>query len=128
MTMIALGGLLGGIGGYVLTAWALYTLFSKARYRHRFFAIFPIFNTIGVLHIIGRSGWNVLWTFVPIANLVFGILWGIDFLKSFGMNPWWLAVLVLPYLGTLAFLALTVYMAASKEVTYDIGRIGRIQA
>lgn len=123
MVLIALGGLIG----YLLGAFVLFALFRKAGYRFCLFAFFPILNLIGILHIIDRSGWNVLWTFVPIANLVFGILWGIDFLKVYGMNPWWLAMLVLPYVGALGFFVLNLYMATARDVTYDAGRIGRIQ-
>lgn len=115
-----------GATGYIPGAIALYVLFAKAHYRNAWFAFLPILSVIGVLHVIGKSGWNILWWLVPVANIIFAIQWGIDFLKVFGISPWWLLALLVPYLGTVAFLALYVYMAWSPAVIYDVRRIGRV--
>ena len=76
-----------GAVGYIPGAIALYVLFAKAHYRNAWFAFLPILSVIGVLHVIGKSGWNILWWLVPVANIIFAIQWGIDFLKVFGISP-----------------------------------------
>lgn len=81
---------------YFLFAGALYNLFKKARIRYPWFAFVPVLSTIGQLWVIGRSGWNVLWQLVPIANLVFSIVWGVRFLRAFGKSGWWMLWALLP--------------------------------
>lgn len=46
----------------------------------------PICNCIQQLLLIKKSGWNVLWYLVPIANLVFFIIWQVKLLSAFGKN------------------------------------------
>ena len=77
----------------------------------------PILQVVLFLHIIDRSGWNILWLFVPIANIVFIVIWYIDFLKRFNQNPIWVVALFIPTLN-LIFTGFLVYMAFSQEVQY----------
>ena len=94
---------------YFLFAGALYSLFKKAGIKHPWFAFIPILSTIGQLWVIGRSGWNVLWQLVPIANFVFTIVWGVRFLRAFGKSGWWMLWALLPVTDILFAIMLLVW-------------------
>ena len=81
---------------YFLFAGALYGLFRKAGIKYPWFAFIPMCSTIGQLWVIGKSGWNVLWQLVPIANVVFAIIWGVKFLRAYGKSGWWMLWAMLP--------------------------------
>ena len=77
----------------------------------------PILQNILFLHIIDRSGWNILWLLVPIANIILLTVWYIDLLQRFDQNPLWVIVLFLP--GTnIVFFGFLLYMAFSDKVYY----------
>ena len=47
-------------------------------------AIIPIYSTLVMLEIIGRPWWYLLLMFVPVVNIVIGIMIIFDFAKVFG--------------------------------------------
>jgi hypothetical protein len=46
--------------------------------------IVPIYNMVVILKIVGRPMWWIVLFFIPLVNLVMGIIVYIDFAKSFG--------------------------------------------
>jgi len=49
-------------------------------------AIVPIYNVVVMLRIVGRPLWWIVLFFIPLVNLVIGIVVHIDFAKSFGKS------------------------------------------
>lgn len=72
---------------YVLFAGAYFSLAKKAGLDDiAWFAFVPILSNILQLKMIKESGWWVLMYLVPIANLVFTIIWQVRLLNAFGKN------------------------------------------
>ena len=86
------------------TVIGLWKVFEKAG-KPGWAAIIPIYNVIVWLEIVGRPTWWIIWYFVPIANLIVGIIVCIDLAKSFGKGAWYglgiffLYFIFLPILG-----------------------------
>jgi len=86
------GGLAAGMG---VVAWLLYMavivfyifcmwkVFVKAG-KPGWAAIVPIYNTLVMLEIVGRPWWYLLLLFVPVVNIVIGIMILFDLAKVFG--------------------------------------------
>ena len=49
-------------------------------------AIVPIYNVVVMLRIVGRPLWWIVLFFIPLVNLVIGIILHIDLAKSFGKS------------------------------------------
>lgn len=81
---------------YFLYAGAMYRLFQKAGIKYPWFAFIPVCSTIGMLWVIGKSGWNIFWQLVPVVNVIFAIIWGIRFVQAYGKSGWWMLWAVLP--------------------------------
>jgi hypothetical protein len=72
---------------YFLFAGAFFSLAKKANLNGiAWFAFIPLLNSILQLRMIQKSGWWVLMLLVPIANLVFAIIWQVKLLNAFGKN------------------------------------------
>lgn len=103
---------------YIIHAFIYYRLAKKAGLDHEaWFAFVPVLQFILYLHIIGRSGWNIFWLFVPVANFVFQVIWTVEFLELFGQHPLWTVTRFITPL-TMAFYILEIYMAFSDDVQY----------
>ncbi|WP_410770399.1 DUF5684 domain-containing protein [Fontibacillus sp. BL9] len=75
------------IAMYVLFAGAYFSLAKKAGLDHiAWFAFVPILMNILQLRLIKESGWWVLMYCVPVANIVFSIIWQVKLLNAFGKN------------------------------------------
>ncbi|RCX17800.1 hypothetical protein DFP94_108161 [Fontibacillus phaseoli] len=75
------------IAMYVLFAGAYFSLAKKAGLDHiAWFAFVPILMNILQLRLIKESGWWVLMYFVPVANIVFTIIWQVKLLNAFGKS------------------------------------------
>lgn len=67
--------------------------------------IVPIYNTIKMLQIAGRPVWWLLLMFVPLVNLVVGVIVALDIAKAFGkgtgfgLGLLFLSVIFVPILG-----------------------------
>ncbi len=72
-----------GVIWYVLTAIALWRIFTKAGYAG-VLAIIPIVNIIFLVKIAGYSGWMTLLYLIPIVNIIFGIFVAIRLGERFG--------------------------------------------
>ncbi|WAH37912.1 DUF5684 domain-containing protein [Alicyclobacillus dauci] len=79
-----------GIVGYILTGIAFFRL-AKLAGRHdiAWFAWVPILSAILQLRLIRKSGWWVLMYLVPIANIVFVIIWQVKLLNAYGKHGAW---------------------------------------
>lgn len=75
------------IAMYVLNGLAFMKLAKVAgRPEIGWMAWVPICNAIQQLLLIKKSGWWVLMYLVPIANIVFSIIWHIELLNAFGKH------------------------------------------
>lgn len=72
---------------YVLQAIAFFRLAKKAgRDDIAWFAWVPILSNILQLRMIRWSGWWIFMYLVPIANIVFAIIWQVKLLRAFGKS------------------------------------------
>jgi hypothetical protein len=67
----------------VLAIAGLWKTFAKAG-KPGWGAIIPIYNAILLLEIAGRPIWWIILFFIPLVNLVVGIIVGIDVARNFG--------------------------------------------
>ena len=88
----------------VLVIVATWKVFTKAN-RHGWAAIIPIYNMYVWCKIVGRPGWWVILMFIPLVNIIVGIIVCIDLAKSFGKGAGFgigialLGIIFLPILG-----------------------------
>jgi len=75
--------LIGGFIGYVIMVVALWPVFTKAG-RPGWGAIIPIYNTYLLVKIAGHHGAFVILFFIPIANIIMGIIVAIGLGRAFG--------------------------------------------
>jgi hypothetical protein len=94
MENIQIGGIIGGVIGYVFllllsmaisafTLVCMWKIFTKAG-KPGWAALVPFYNTLVTLEFLGRPWWFLLLMFVPIANVVIEIIIIFDYAKSFG--------------------------------------------
>ena len=62
---------------------ATWKVFVKAG-RPGWAVLIPIYNTYVFLKIAGKPGWWLIWFFIPVLNLIFGIIATLAFAQSFG--------------------------------------------
>ena len=67
----------------ILMIVATWKVFVKAG-RPGWAVLIPIYNTYVFLKIAGKPGWWLIWFFIPLLNLVFGIIATVAFAQSFG--------------------------------------------
>ena len=80
----------------LIAEWKVFTKAGKPGWA----AIVPIYNIIVMLEIAGRPAWWLVLFFIPIANIVAGVLLMIDFAKSFGKDTGFAILLMfLPFIG-----------------------------
>jgi hypothetical protein len=85
----------GGIFGMAIMLLIFYFFFSwvMARIGAKFGVgtfvewCIPIYNLVLVFRCANMSGWNILWYFVPIANIVVTIVVWAKIAKSLGKSP-----------------------------------------
>lgn len=65
---------------YIFCMWKIFVKAGKPGWA----AIIPIYSTLVMLEIIGRPWWYLLLMFVPVVNIVIGIMIIFDFAKVFG--------------------------------------------
>lgn len=69
----------------VLSIAAAWSLFEKAGEKG-WKAIIPFYNTYTLFRIAGRNGWGFLLMFIPLVNVVVGVILAIDLAKHFGKS------------------------------------------
>ncbi|MDP2989881.1 MAG: DUF5684 domain-containing protein [Kiritimatiellota bacterium] len=67
----------------ILMLVATWKVFVKAG-RPGWAVLIPIYNTYVFLKIAGKPGWWLIWFFIPLLNLIFGIIATVAFAQSFG--------------------------------------------
>lgn len=100
---------------YVLMAVFMFMLARKAGHEQAWLAFIPIANVVLMLNLIGKSGWNVFLLLIPIVNIVFAIMWSVEFLRAFGRSGWMFLVCLIPVVGTIYY----GYLAFSNNVQYE---------
>lgn len=90
---------------------ALWKLFTKAG-KPGWAAIVPFYNVLVMCEIAGRPAWWLAMMFIPIANIIFGIMLTIDFVKSYGKDMTFAVLTVL-----FSFIMLPI-MAFDKNTRY----------
>jgi len=65
---------------YIFVGWKI---FEKAN-QPGWAVIIPIYNWVVMLQIIGRPIWWIILFFIPLVNVIVGIMCVLDFAKSFG--------------------------------------------
>ena len=83
----------------IVTIIAMWKLFEKAG-QPGWWSIIPIWSTLVLMDIVGRSRWWVLLFFIPLVNIIAYILVYVDLAKSFGKDEIW-AILLIFYIGFL---------------------------
>ncbi len=87
-------------------------------------AFIPIANLRPLMRTIKKSAWNILWILVPIADVIFLIIWQVRLFKAFRINLLWALLYirtiipVFNYLVGIGFLILYCFMGISKN-SYD---------
>jgi hypothetical protein len=67
---------------FVIGGWKVFTKAGQPGWA----IIIPIYNIYILLTIVGRPAWWIILFFIPIANIVVGLLVAIDLAKSFGQS------------------------------------------
>lgn len=79
-----------GIIVYVLMGISFFKLAKLAgREDIAWFAWIPVLSSILQLRLIHKSGWWILMYLVPIANIVFFIIWQVKLLGAYGKHGAW---------------------------------------
>ncbi|EJY56597.1 hypothetical protein URH17368_0562 [Alicyclobacillus hesperidum URH17-3-68] len=109
------------IAAYLIHSATSFLLYRKAGTALRWFAWIPLLGAIPYMWTIRKSAWNLLFLLIPIANIVFAIIWYVKFLNAFGKSGHWLWFILLPYAGEIVLFILWIYMAVSDKVKYVLG-------
>lgn len=100
---------------YLVQAYAFYKLAEKAGVENPWLSFIPILQLILFLHIIDRSAWYVLVCFIPLVNIIAGIIFYIEFYKAFDIDTVLIVFAILfPVVGGILLL----YMGFSDSIQY----------
>ena len=83
-----------GLAFSILMIVATWKVFVKAG-RPGWAVLIPIFNTYVFLKIAGKPGWWLIWFFIPLLNLIFGIIATVAFAERFGKGAGFAVGLIL---------------------------------
>ncbi len=96
-----------GVGGGVMLFWlvilvlsivACWKVFTKAG-KPGWASIIPFYNIYVLLTIVGKPGWWLLLFFIPLVNLVIGIIVAIELAKCFGKGGGFaVGLILLPFI------------------------------
>ncbi|GMA61583.1 DUF5684 domain-containing protein [Alicyclobacillus fastidiosus] len=109
---------------YVVSALAHYQLCKRAGVKHRWMVWVPILYIFPILWTIQKSGWNVLFLLIPVANIVFAIIWHVKYLHAFGRSGHWLWFILLPVLGPIIMVIVLAQTAYSRKTIYHLRQPG----
>lgn len=65
---------------YIVCYWKIFTKAGKPGWA----ILIPIYNVIVFLQIAGKPGWWVILMFIPLVNIIFGIIALVGFCENFG--------------------------------------------
>lgn len=87
-------GMIIGLAFAILMIVATWKVFVKAG-RPGWAVLIPIYNTYVFLKIAGKPGWWLIWFFIPLLNLIFGIIATVAFAQNFGKGTGFAVGLIL---------------------------------
>lgn len=100
---------------YLIQAYAFYKLAEKAGVENPWLAFIPILQFVLFFHIIDRSAWYVLICFIPLVNIIAGIIFYVEFYRAFDIDTVLIVLaIIFPFVGGILLL----YMAFSDSVQY----------
>ena len=80
---------------YVIPMWKIYSKAGKPGWA----ILIPIYNIIVLIQVAKRNPAEFLWLIVPIANIIFPILWIVGISKAFGKSGGFAAGMIfLPFI------------------------------
>jgi hypothetical protein len=85
-----------GLAGYIYTALALQTIASKTNTENGWFAWIPIVNLILMINIARKPIWWIILFFVPLANIVVGIIVLMGIAEARNKPSWWGILWIIP--------------------------------
>lgn len=95
----------------IVAVVSMWRLFEKAG-RPGWAAVVPIYNTIVALEVAGRPWWWIFLFFIPVANIVFAVIYMLEFARSYGKdNVYGILMLIFPYI-------MMPILAFSKDTKY----------
>lgn len=111
-----------GIVLYLIYFWInaiiYYRLSEKAKLNCKWLAYVPFAQSLLFFKLIRKNPINSILLFIPFVNIIFYILWEIEFLEAFDIDSRWVFVNLIPIFGIIIYLALHYYMAYSPNVRY----------
>jgi len=79
----------------LVAMWMVYVKAGKPGWA----AIIPFYNVYVFLKIAGKPGWWLIWFFIPLLNLIFGIIATLAFAQNFGKGAGFVVGLIfLPFI------------------------------
>ncbi|KPJ89233.1 MAG: hypothetical protein AMS17_02740 [Spirochaetes bacterium DG_61] len=109
------GGFWVGVVFYVIQAIAFYQIAKKVNIRNAWVAFVPFVQFIIVLHLIDKSGWNILLLLIPLVNIVLIIIWMVKFYVAFSVST---GLIVLSIIIPIAGLIVQLVIAFSEQYSY----------
>jgi hypothetical protein len=85
--------------GYVYMALALQTIANKTKTENAWLAWIPIVNIVLMLNIGRKPLWWLLLLFIPLANIVIGVMVWMAVAEARGKPGWWGIVVLIPVVG-----------------------------
>jgi hypothetical protein len=95
------------VGFYAYISYSLQVIGQKLNVDNAWLAWIPIGNIYVMCKAANRPIWWIFLTFVPLVNLVIGLIIWVDIAKKLGKSPWLLLLFLVPLLN----LALVGYFA-----------------
>jgi hypothetical protein len=100
---MVLGGL---VVLHLLFSFCCYSICTKAGSQPGILVWLPVFQTIPLLRAAGMSGWWFLAGFIPVLNIVAGVIWAVKIVNVRNLNVFVTILLLLPGLNLFGFLIL----------------------
>ncbi len=91
--------LLFAAAGYVYISLALQTIATKTNTPNAWLAWIPIINVILMLTIAKKPLWWILLFFIPLVNIVIGIIIWMEIAKARNKPDWWGILIIVPIVG-----------------------------
>ena len=92
----------------IVSMWKLFTKAGKPGWA----SLVPVYNLVVMVEIVGRPLWWVAMFFIPVANIVFGVMLYLDLAKAYGKDSGWGILLILFPIVMMPI------MAFSKNIRY----------
>ena len=94
---------------YIYVAMALMEIAKRTNTDNGWFAFIPILNVILMLQIAQKPIWWIILFFVPIVNLVIGILVWVAILERRNYPTWWVILFILLPIVNLVLLGIVAW-------------------